>query len=63
MLLPWWLREASRAPMPRKRAWRLERQFALHAPLQADEQRSAIEVAAHGPIDIAWIEATWCAGV
>lgn len=41
----------------------LERQFARHAPLQADEQRSAIEVSAHGPIDIAWIEATCCAGV
>ncbi|MDM0120001.1 hypothetical protein [Variovorax arabinosiphilus] len=41
----------------------LERQFALHEPLRADEQRSAIEVATHGPIDIAWIEATWCAGV
>ena len=41
----------------------LERQFALHEPLQADEQRSAIEVATHGPIDIAWIEATWRAGV
>ncbi len=29
------------------------------ARCKADEQRSAIEVATHGPIDIAWIEATW----